>query len=366
MKNINLTLLISIIILTSSCSENNRNEYNLNGLAKNIPNNTLIYLLEDGKSKDSVKIINEKFSFNGIIEEPTEFDLLIKETMDYKSIWLEKGNITFESEKGDFKNAKVIGSQSQIESEKLWKPIWVYRKKRDSLSRFVSDKEVNDSLKKIASFELEKVHNNRLKIEADFIKNNPDSYVSASTLDFYSTSLNKKSVLELYNGFSERLKNSTYGQSIKKYLSLNKEFRIGDKYVDFEMNDINGVKSKLSSFEGKVILLEFWSSGCGPCRKENPNLVKSYEKYNPLGFEVFAVSQDLDKERWLKAIEKDGLSWKHVSELKKKDVASLTYGVNSIPDNFLIDKKGIIIGQNLRGEKLNDKLNEILVEKASL
>ena len=285
--------------------------------------------------------------------------------MDYKSIWLEKGAVTFESKKGDFKNAKITGSQSQIESEKLWKPIWVYRKKRERLSKLVSDKEMNDSTKKIASFELQKVYSNKLKIETEFIKNNPDSYVSAATLDDYSTSLNKRSVLELYNGFSERLKNSTYGHAIKKHLNLNKEFKIGDKYVDFEMNDVHGVKSKLSSFEGNLILLEFWSSSCGPCRKENPNLVKSYETYNALGFEIFAVSKDLDKERWLEAIEKDGLPWKHVSELKEKDVASSTYGVSFIPDNFLIDENGIIIAQNLRGEELNDKLNEILIEKAS-
>ena len=363
MKNINLTLLISIIVLISSCSNN---KYHLNGLARSIPNNTLIYLLEHGKARDSVKIINEKFSFNGIIEQPTKFHLLVKETMDYKAIWLEKGAVTFESKKGDFKNAKITGSQSQLESEKLWKPILVYRKKRDGLSKLVSQKEINDSIKKIASIELEKVNNNKLKIETEFIKNNPDSYVSATTLDFYSTSLNKRSVLKLYNGFSERVKNSTYGLSIKKYLSINKGLKIGDKYVDFEMNDVNGVRSKLSSFDGNVILLEFWASSCGPCRIENPNLVKSYEKYNPLGFEIFAVSQDLDKERWLKAIEKDGLPWKHVSELKKKDIASSIYGVSFIPDNFLIDKKGIIIGKNLRGEKLNDKLNEILIEKASL
>ena len=127
------------------------------------------------------------------------------------------------------------------------------------------------------------------------------------------------------------------------------------------MKDTNGKARKLSDFNGKVVLLEFWASNCVPCRQENPNLVKTYEKYRPKGFEIFAVSQDITKTSWLKAIEKDKLPWLQVSDLKGRDnSASLIYGINAIPDNFLIDQNGIIIARYLRGEKLNDKLDELL------
>jgi peroxiredoxin len=127
------------------------------------------------------------------------------------------------------------------------------------------------------------------------------------------------------------------------------------------MEDTNGEVRKLSDFKDKLVLLEFWASNCLPCRQENPNLIKTYEKFKPKGFEIFAVSQDTKKESWLKAIEKDKLPWLQVSDLKGADnSASLIYGVHGIPDNFLIDQNGIIVGRNLRGKKLNEKLNELL------
>jgi thiol-disulfide isomerase/thioredoxin len=123
----------------------------------------------------------------------------------------------------------------------------------------------------------------------------------------------------------------------------------------------NGDSLKLSEIKGKTILLEFWSSWCSPCRKENPNLVKTYKKFKPKGFEIFAVSLDEDKNSWLKAIEKDRLNWKHVSDLKGDgNEASLIYGINGIPDNFLIAENGEIIGRDLRGEELDKKLTEVL------
>ena len=128
----------------------------------------------------------------------------------------------------------------------------------------------------------------------------------------------------------------------------------------FRENSIDSLK-KLSELKGKVILLEFWASWCGPCRQENPNLVKTYKNFKPKGFEIFAVSLDENKESWLRAIEKDNLNWEHVSDLKgDRNEASLIYGVNGIPDNFLIAENGEIIGRNLRGDKLNRILKEIL------
>ncbi len=139
----------------------------------------------------------------------------------------------------------------------------------------------------------------------------------------------------------------------------NGEIHIGDSFVDFEMKDVNGNLLKLSNFKSKYTLLEFWASNCGPCRQENPNLVKTYNQFKPKGFEIFAVSDDVKKENWLKAIKNDKLPWINVSDLNKNNRASMIYSINGIPDIFLIDEKGIIIGRNLRGEQLNNRLKEL-------
>jgi peroxiredoxin len=139
-----------------------------------------------------------------------------------------------------------------------------------------------------------------------------------------------------------------------------KEPQIGELAPDIVLNDVDGNKFTLSSLRGKVVLVDFWASWCGPCRRENPNVVQAYKKYKDLGFTVLSVSLDNNREKWIKAIEQDGMEWNHVSDLKgwQSEVAGL-YAVRSIPATFLIDKEGKVIGKNLRGENLEKALNMI-------
>ncbi|WP_347925198.1 AhpC/TSA family protein [Pontimicrobium sp. SW4] len=328
-------IILGIIILMSiSCNEKSVVEFSLKGTTNEIEDGTVVYL-ENHLTKeliDSVSIQNNSFNFKTkLAETPLQVILRTKDFSEYRFIWLENSPMIFDARKSEFRHANITGSKSENLSQAL-------DRETDTLPR-----------------------KEKLIKEMAFVENNPNSIVSANLLSVYSTTWGKEKTKELFDQFSKKNKNSEYGNRIANYIELNKEPKIGDEFLDFEMMDNNDNPKKLSEVKGKTILLEFWSSWCGPCRIENPNLVKTYEKFNPKGFEIFAVSLDVNKESWIKAIEQDNLNWRHVSDLKgQQNKASLIYGINGIPDNFLITENGIIIGRNLRGEKLNEILNDLL------
>lgn len=136
---------------------------------------------------------------------------------------------------------------------------------------------------------------------------------------------------------------------------------MGDPYVDFVQSDPSGKERRLSEFAGKVVLLEFWGSWCGPCRRQNPELVKIYERYRKKGFEIMGVAAETNKEFWLDAIAADGLSWTNVSDLRgDRNKAALIYGVSRYPSNFLIDTTGTVIARDIWGAPLLATLERLL------
>ncbi|WP_207503464.1 TlpA disulfide reductase family protein [Telluribacter humicola] len=177
--------------------------------------------------------------------------------------------------------------------------------------------------------------------------------------------LNPERDFELMNAVAERFQkenpDSKLAQMYIGYIKRLKGIAVGDVAPDFTLNSPDGTPISLSSLRGKYVLIDFWAAWCGPCRMENPNVVKMYNKYKDKGFTIFGVSLDSSKDAWLGAIKKDGLPWHHGSELKKwnSEVAQ-TYGVNAIPATYLLDKEGKVIAKNLRGASLENKLAELL------
>jgi peroxiredoxin len=155
--------------------------------------------------------------------------------------------------------------------------------------------------------------------------------------------------------------NSKYTEIIVQRYNDEARLMIGGVAPEINLAQPEGSNLALSSLRGKYVLIDFWASWCGPCRKENPNNVAMYNKYKDKGFEIYGVSLDQDPLRWKKAIEADGLTWKHVSDLKGwSSSAGQTYNIRSIPATVLIDPTGKIIAKGLRGEELEAKLAEIL------
>ena len=194
-----------------------------------------------------------------------------------------------------------------------------------------------------------------------FAKANPTSYYALVALsEAAGSKVDVAKVQPIYNALSKELKATDMGKELAQRIAANEITAVGKQAPIFTQQNEVGKAISLADFKGKVVLVEFWASWCGPCRSENPNLVKQYKSYNDKGFEIISVSLDEVKENWLKAIEQDQLEWTHVSDLKgwNNEVGRL-YGVRAVPASFLVDADGKIIANGLRGEPLNEKLAEI-------
>jgi len=198
--------------------------------------------------------------------------------------------------------------------------------------------------------------------QKEFVKNHPHSYACPIILQGLLNSSDLSEFESLVNGLDPDVARTPEVIFLKKRISEKKVVEIGQKAPDFTLNDVNGVPVTLSSKVGaKLLLIDFWAAWCAPCRKENPNIVKVYNEFKSKGFDILGVSLDRNKEDWIQAIAKDNLTWTQVSDLLYwNSAAAKLYLVTSIPANFLLDKNGIIIAKNIRGEALATKVKELL------
>nr|WP_247716588.1 TlpA disulfide reductase family protein [Sinomicrobium weinanense] len=349
-----------------SCQNESKNQgYSINGIAENVPDSAKILLYLYPKIDviaDSTFVVNEKFQFNGNVSRPRLAHLRIIESRDDKTFWLENQKMDFIGRKGDFSNGKINGSETQKESEVLLKRKDSIFKEMERLEALVTNKN-RDSLFAI----YEKMQDVEIEINNQFIEEYPNSYESLTRLNWSKERMGSEKTAKVFSHLNLELKSTEEGKAIAEFIANYKDLKIGYKFVDFEQPNINGKMVKLSEIHKKYTLVEFWASWCGPCRSFNPELVEQYKIYKDKGFEIFGVSLDTDKEKWKKAIEKDGLIWENVSDLKgNNNQAATIYGVRDIPDNFLIDEKGIIIARFIRGEKLEKKLKELFDNNTSL
>ncbi|WP_113652517.1 TlpA disulfide reductase family protein [Pedobacter namyangjuensis] len=360
MKNLKSTCILFILLISSLSSI--AQTFTITGNTTGVEDGTWLFLKTSSPQVllDSTKVKDGKFILVGKTKEKISQMLIhTKDFANYVFFWAEK-NTHLALRNGEFKKAVITGSKTQAEADLRRKLTATNQQLQDSLTSLIA-KEKDVTINKQLKEKLTDTRNAEKELDIQGIKDNPKSLISAYILSVYTSTWGKEKTAELFERLSSEMKNTSYGKTIKDFLTLNKEVKIGGKFADFEQANTAGKKIKLSNIKAKYILLEFWGSWCGPCREENPNLVKTYNAFKPKGFEILGVAADDNKAQWLKAIKDDQLPWENVSDLKgDKNQAALIYGINAFPTNYLIDEKGIIVAKNLRGEALNKKLAELL------
>mgnify|MGYP001088657207 FL=1 len=355
-------LLLSIVAASMTLAAcNAQSGYKVTGTVEGMPDGKAIIATVNGSTLDTLAkadVKNGSFEFTGNVSEPTGAYIMVIGQRGAIPFMLENANITVNAGQAGL---TVTGSEGQ----KIYDQFMAINAtaQQEAMKLQQEYQAANGDQAKIQAIQeaYAKLMTDVQAKETELIKANPDSYVSAFVIASGMGQMEYEQLKERYNLLGEKAKAGAQGKAIAAQIAKLESTAIGQIAPNFTITTPEGESISLYDIKGKVKLIDFWASWCGPCRGENPHVVEIYKEYHPKGLEIFGVSLDNNKEAWVKAIADDGLVWKHGSDLKGwQSAPAQLYSVTGIPHTVLLDENNKIIAKNLRGDELKQKIAELL------
>lgn len=313
----------------------------------------------DSAKTDTVAVKDGKFSWTGNVTEPQKVYLMFPTR--YVEVFLEPAEIRIAGNADSLSDLRVTGSASHDEYVAYQQTEKGIDDEMQKLYANYDEIKDNDSAMAELEAKSQVLRKQRRQQMVQYIAGHPKSPVSVSLLADMAVMGEYKQLDSLYKLLDPAAQQTGTGGRVGKRIATLKKSAVGEPFIDFSLPDTEGKTVKFSDFKGKYVLLDFWASWCGPCRAENPNVLKAFNAYKDKNFTVVGVSLDDDGDKWKKAIAEDGMPWIQLSDLKGfRNVVAQEYGIQAIPSTFLVSPEGVIVAKDLRGQALHKKLAELL------
>ncbi len=361
----------AVILALASCNRGGSGGFQIAGsLRGDVADGTQVILRKsDAQFQtvdiDTATVTGGLFVFEGNVAEPELHYVYIEGLRGGIPLIVENGTISVNAHKDSLQLVAISGTpQNEAYSEYL-EGARALAEQRTSINNDLRAAMMTQDSVMILALrdEFFELQDRMTNFEKEFAGEHPDALITALIVDrlLESGAVAIADIDNLYQGFSDTLKNSALGKSIGEKLETAKRTAIGAKAPDFSGPRPDGSELALRDALGKVTLVDFWAGWCRPCRAENPNIVAVYNKYKDKGFKVLGVSLDRNADEWKRAIADDGLVWEHVSHIAYfEDEIARLYNIRAIPASFVLDENGIIVAKDLRGPALEAKIAEML------